>query len=537
MNKPKLNYTNQDYSSILNELITAMKDGTTGLTTRWSNMSEADPLFLMLHLFAAHKDMENFMIDYRLNESFMSTARERASMVRIANSFGYKIPSYRTSSAVYRLDNLKLDNVQVDEGTAFTIPHFTTFVDASTGKSYAYIGADVNTLPVVHYWDSNNKISILLFEGIVQTHQFTPSTIEVETKTHIISNQSISIGAAMSSSRMLSKLVQSSSPNERVFREVPNLLEYIGADVNVYELNVDPQGITYIRFHQNAQILADAPFTLTYIITSGSQADAPASLSTSGILDLSNNQLSGSLVLIEDTETIGLDPANESEIKADFAAAMNNSKTLLRLEEVYNYIVNIQKINQNIAKVGVFDDVNEVIDGEAAEHGISIDTSDAPYELFVVFLDKFNIPINDYALFDDLDEKIVMPYTMSMNPTLTVNTDNIPTGKELIDINLTFNSGVNLNNSTFNSGVRLAIRRYVSSQPLGKTITQTDIRNALRDEGYSYNVYNDVIVRFRPKGDTTKDLPSYKAYPNRATHIESADAGVSIILHKNGTTW
>ena len=69
------------------------------LSSNWNNISEADIIFIMLSLMSAHKDILNYMLDYRILESYMSTAKERASLVRIANSFGYKIPSYKAAKA------------------------------------------------------------------------------------------------------------------------------------------------------------------------------------------------------------------------------------------------------------------------------------------------------------------------------------------------------------------------------------------------------------------------------------------------------
>ena len=52
---------------------------------------------------AAHTDILNYMIDYRILENYMSTAKERASLVRIANSVGYKIRSFRPAYATFKV--------------------------------------------------------------------------------------------------------------------------------------------------------------------------------------------------------------------------------------------------------------------------------------------------------------------------------------------------------------------------------------------------------------------------------------------------
>ena len=101
-----LSYTSQDYESILGDIISLFRSQ--DLNTEWDNLSEADPIFILMHLLAAHKDILNYMLDYRVLETYALTARERASLIRLARSVGYKIPGLVPSYANYAT-NIYLD--------------------------------------------------------------------------------------------------------------------------------------------------------------------------------------------------------------------------------------------------------------------------------------------------------------------------------------------------------------------------------------------------------------------------------------------
>ena len=112
-----LSYTNQDFESIMLQMIDIVENNSS--ENKWNNLTEADPITMLLAIVAAHTDILNYMTDYRILETYMSTARERESMIRIANSFGYKIPGYSASRILYKIVSNKT-------GTLGTLSSFTT---------------------------------------------------------------------------------------------------------------------------------------------------------------------------------------------------------------------------------------------------------------------------------------------------------------------------------------------------------------------------------------------------------------------------
>lgn len=149
-----LSYTSQDYESILGDIISLFRSQ--DLDTEWDNLSEADPIFILMHLLAAHKDILNYMLDYRVLETYALTARERASLIRLARSVGYKIPGLVPSYANYAT-NIYLD-------TALTIKTGQTF--SNENETWTYLGEDkiLNPEQPTLEWERTEETLIGLIE-------------------------------------------------------------------------------------------------------------------------------------------------------------------------------------------------------------------------------------------------------------------------------------------------------------------------------------------------------------------------------------
>ena len=327
----KLSYTNQDYNSILQELIAMF--GENGISSAWNNISEADPLFILMSLMAAHKDILNYMIDYRILESFMSTARERASLVRIANSYGYKIPSYKAGRALVQLNSVQSDSVFPTD--KFILYSFTQFRDEDNNP-WVYIGPDMSTL--------DNTEEVEVYQGIAMEAEMQFSGVDPTSRTHIVTGQNIAIGNSYNNVGV-SKL----TVNGEVWTEVESLNIYTGEDVKVYELNVDPQGITYIKFHKNLNLNAytGVSFNFNYIITQGSLVNSISDLSAS--IERLGTAYIGNFAIVDNSFYRGENPYTAQQIKEDFKKYYAFADTLVTVED-FKYWMENQKIEPGTTK-------------------------------------------------------------------------------------------------------------------------------------------------------------------------------------------
>ena len=66
-----LSYTSRDYESIMADMIKLLRNGEI-YKKEGFNLSEADPMFIELSLMAAHTDILNYMLDYRILENYIT---------------------------------------------------------------------------------------------------------------------------------------------------------------------------------------------------------------------------------------------------------------------------------------------------------------------------------------------------------------------------------------------------------------------------------------------------------------------------------
>jgi Baseplate J-like protein len=82
---PSIDYTSRDYSSILLDMTSLIKN----FSPTWTSRDPADFGMTLVELFAYMGDILNYYIDRAANEGFLSTATQRRSVLQLANLLGY----------------------------------------------------------------------------------------------------------------------------------------------------------------------------------------------------------------------------------------------------------------------------------------------------------------------------------------------------------------------------------------------------------------------------------------------------------------
>lgn len=343
----KLSYTSRDYESIMRDLINILKSDDTFKVKNWDNLSEADPLFIILSLMAAHTDILNYMIDYRILENYMSTAKERASLVRIANSVGYKIRSFRPAYATFKITALSAPTTLELE------PLGNQFIDGS-GVGWVYAGPTRELTAE----DLTNGTYLGFVQGAIATLDIQPSAIS--NRTHIISNMQVAIGSNIDNT-ITSRLETTGTSGEEVWTEVESVLGKTG---QVYELNVDPLGTTYIRFPLDFDPTkyTNSTMTLTYLVTNGFETQVqPTSISNLSLSNFAFERGDNSIFVY------GSNPATTDEIREGYKMYMYSGDSLISLADIKNYILNTQKLVPGIKKCLVIDSTLDTGFGEGSD--------------------------------------------------------------------------------------------------------------------------------------------------------------------------
>lgn len=311
----RINYTNLDYDSIMNQISEMFfpSYNKEPISYSWNNVSEADPFFIQLHLMAAHMDMMNYMVDYRVRESFMSTAVERASMVRHANSKGYKIPSYFPTTAKYKLQVPNID-AEITRGTSFV---------GGDGLTYTYLGEDEALV---------EDLEIELLQGHKIEMVFDKSTIDPVSRTKVISNYEVAIRPNDKASLTSYLLV-----GDTEYKEVTSLLTYAGTDKKVYELNVDPYRQTYIKFPPEFFDNSEETLTLVFLLTEGRNITGMDEVLEYKYV-VGDVEKTAIFELIVGSEVLGRNPADETEIKNGYINFCASVGSIVTLRDYYNFV-------------------------------------------------------------------------------------------------------------------------------------------------------------------------------------------------------
>mgnify|MGYP006276001897 CR=1 FL=1 len=162
-----LDYTSRDYYSIREQLIARIQDR----IPEWAATNAADFGVALVEAFAYMGDLMSYYIDRNVNESFISTATQRDSVVNIAQAYGYIPSGYRQASVTLTFTNSSETEVitipagavvsgDVVQGDTVNTVYFTTDAEvvldpdidngigdmtAKEGRSVTYVSDYANT--------------------------------------------------------------------------------------------------------------------------------------------------------------------------------------------------------------------------------------------------------------------------------------------------------------------------------------------------------------------------------------------------------
>lgn len=402
-----LSYTSQDYESILGDIISLFRSQ--DLDTEWDNLSEADPIFILMHLLAAHKDILNYMLDYRVLETYALTARERASLIRLARSVGYKIPGLVPSYADYST-NINLD-------TALTIKTGQTF--SFENETWTYLGEDKTLNPTLE-WERTEETLIGLIGEFDITDEANNPAVEgcgfVEAHLPLASNYAVGdvvrgrLNTQSSTCQTWAYFKAISTPTREfigLVQGTPSLVEFTGKDINTnnnsftlagnniasyrntpyrtsylstlddegweweevdslvgrsindcpkpYMIDKDTAGLYYIKFPNDMTLYTeykDVKFRLTYVSTDGDKVvKAPSTLSAV-IADqkVTLEHEHNNYLFIQ-----GLPEATADEVREGYKNYRGTLQSLSTLEDYKQFMLTKQTVVPNIDKVMVID--------------------------------------------------------------------------------------------------------------------------------------------------------------------------------------
>lgn len=226
---PQVSYTSRDFTSIRQDLL----DLIPLYAPEWTSRNPADFGIVLLELFSYVGDLINYNIDRSTNESFITTASQRDSVLQIASLLGY-VPTQKTSASV----ELTFQNSTA--GT-ITVPALTKVSTTSTvnGETTQIIFETDTAVSVpAKVGTTNGSATVLATQGETIFDELLGTSNGTSGQSFEISETSV---------------IESSitvTVNGVTYNQVPFLIDYVASDP-VFIVSTDAEGTTSVVFGDN----------------------------------------------------------------------------------------------------------------------------------------------------------------------------------------------------------------------------------------------------------------------------------------------
>lgn len=328
----QVDYTSRDYSAIRADLI-----GNIGkFAPQWTSRDSNDIGIVLLELFAYMGDNLSFYIDRAANESFLSTATQRSSILALAQMLGYTPDLGVSASAELTFTNPTTSPIYLAPGTKVA----TTMImnGASTPATFETVAEGVTTVP------ATGSVTLTAREGTSIPYE------EVSYSFDGAPNQVFKL--AQSNVEVYSIRVW---VDGKEYTRVQHLIDADGS-APVFGTQVDSEGWAYIEFGDNSGGRippTGSSITVSYRSTSGAAGNVPAGTITYIVSpyysDVScTTETAGLRVTNSDSAYGGTDPESTDSIRVNAPRnlrAINRAVTTRDYSDIASSVVGVGKTN------------------------------------------------------------------------------------------------------------------------------------------------------------------------------------------------
>lgn len=242
---------------------------------------EASGLSNLLDVLAYNTHYNALLANFSLNESFLSTAQLRSSLVGLAGGLGYTVGSRKAAFAVVNLSVTNADNP-----SSMTMPAGTRFTTTIDNKSYTFQTRDTliatNDGSNVYNFTLNGNRNVPIYEGIAKTKTFIAGPAN-ENDTYVIPVTNLDLDT------VIVKVYPSITSNN--YSLYTNIINSTTIDENsrIYVIKESPNGYYELTFGNGVR-LGQSPnagdkIEVSYTTVSGPQANGGRSFAPVSTLD------------------------------------------------------------------------------------------------------------------------------------------------------------------------------------------------------------------------------------------------------------
>jgi hypothetical protein len=337
---PQVDYTSRDYEAIRQDLIALIPN----FAPKWTNRDPSDFGMVMIELFSYIGDELNFYIDRSLNESFLSTASQKESVLQIAKILGYVPTSASPSTVLLTFQNSTVSPI--------TVP-------AATQVATSVVNNGQRTQVV---FETNTSVTVPARVGSVNGSA-TVNATQGETVTAEV------IGVSDGGPNQIFELAESPAINGSIsisisginYSQVSYLIDYQEFDP-VFTAEADADDVTYVTFGDGisgrippngAQIIA------TYRVGGGAQGNVSANT----IKFILSNQVTGLTVVNQNVGQTsgaaagGSDPETIDSIRVNAPQSIRALSRAVSLSDYASLTVQVQGVAKAISVAEVYSSI------------------------------------------------------------------------------------------------------------------------------------------------------------------------------------
>lgn len=390
---------------------------------------EASGLSNILDVLAYNTHLNGLIANMSVNESFLSTAQLRASVVSLAESLGYNPRSTTSAQATVRLTTVVTDLNRPD---TITLPRGATFSASVDGVSYtfrtlkAYTADDDNSGNYL-YKDEDESLDLVIFEGIEKTKTFYVGQV-ADNQVYVIPDTTID------TSTLVVKVFPDASSDEADAEEYYNLstATRIESTSTFYQIKEVPNGFYELIFGDGLTT-GKAPSAGNKIVVTYLSSNGAAANSASVFQSTSNVTVEGFgtyNISIQTQTAAGAGSAKESidVIRQNAPVAFASQQRLVTAEDYTSQILKkYSSVLQDVFSWGGADNVPPVYGNVYValkfKDNVSEDVQQATKDGIVSSLtDNFAIMSISTEFADPQDTFLEVAVNFNFNPDLTSST-------------------------------------------------------------------------------------------------------------------
>ncbi len=411
-----VDYTSKDYYSLREELINRVQVR----VPDWTGEDPADFGIALVEAFAYLGDLISYYIDRNANESFLSTATQRSSILNIAQSYGYVPSGYGRAFTTLELSNSSASAITLPAGSVF---YGDIVIEDTVQKVYFTTEADV-TVPE-KIGAVNGVETITAQEGLpvdLVTTAANEYGEQIGTSTGL-PNMVLELGESPVAEDSIEIYVQDGSSYSK-WTQVTHLIDY-GPNDQVFEITMNEDSIVLIYFGDGVSGLIPTKFSdirATYIVGGGNLGNVDLDTITTiyHVPGLSESELIAlqSQITVKNLEPAvgGTDPETLDQIRNAAPLTLRANNRAVTLQDYADLALRVNSVGKANATASVWNSVTVYI--APSRNSVNIELAPG--------YDDNGDPSPEYTSLkenveDDLENKILLGTTVTVSPPTYVD--------------------------------------------------------------------------------------------------------------------